>query len=107
MTEQSPELEVVEQERVQIAFELIGLVPVNGEHPDDFEMTEADWERLKTCSCAHCLPTEGICPMTVQAMIGRYLSERDDDLAHALAPKLATDDDVARRLSPPEGGDRG
>lgn len=76
-------------DRVQIAFEVIGLVPVNGEHPDDFELSEADGERLKTCECLHCEPGDGICPMTVQALIGEYLSNRDDALAHALAPRLS------------------
>lgn len=91
-TEQKAEIEarsLAQDHRVQDAFELIGLVPVNGEHPDDFELNEADWERMKTCSCLHCEGGDAICPMTVQAMIGDYLSQRDDDLAHALADRLS------------------
>lgn len=82
----------------QVAFELIGLVPVNGEHPDDFELSEADRERLWVCSCGHCEAGDGICPMAVQALIGEYLAGRDEDLAHALAGRITP---LADETSPP------
>lgn len=47
-------------------------------------LTDADYESVTRCNCAHCEDDDQWCPMAVRALVERKVEERDEQLRAAL-----------------------